>query len=292
MAKSFVTTRGRKTVRWSTLPAEKEMLSNDLLLVGNNTTDYSDMLLLECVKSITNNKEKIKEMTFLFNNRTLEFRARSEKLLKTHNTKVEDEGFKKYIESIRRYIWRTLGYKASESINMVSEIFFGITYFALVDIGDRSELVMASEEEIRTKFLNLGVPESELIHLHAVMLRTSYWMADSKFRLTDTMRNEITASRLNWLNKYPLEEIVLLSRVAKALGRKELTLYPKLTIASNIVYGVPLSTLKNAHDKGELFETAPMEKILSYPRYYNQTDSLTQICKYLSKQSINKEKTL
>ena len=75
MAKSFVTTRGRKTVRWSTLPAEKEMLSNDLLLVGNNTTDYSDMLLLECVKSITNNKEKIKEMTFLFNHRTMEFRT-------------------------------------------------------------------------------------------------------------------------------------------------------------------------------------------------------------------------
>ena len=289
MAKSFVTTRGRKTVRWSTLPAENEMLSHDLLLAGNNTTDYSDMLLLECVRTVLKNDEKTKVMAFLLSTNVKEFRGKAEFILKKYNNKVEVEGFKKFVEPIKRYIWKELGYKSVKAMDIVSKIFFGMGHYDVVNVPDRSDLSMASEEDIRNCLHLIGVPESELIHLHSIMLRTSYWIENSGFKFKDTMRNEITRSRLIWLDKYPLEELVLLGRVAFALGRRELHLYQKLTIASNIVYGVPLSTLRMAHDKGELYKTRPMEKILDYPRYYNHADQLIQICNYITNQPIIKE---
>lgn len=289
MAKSFVTTRGRKTVRWSTLPAENEMLSHDLLLAGNNTTDYSDMLLLECVRTVLKNDEKTKVMAFLLSTNVKEFRGRAEFILKKYNNKVEVEGFKKFVEPIKRYIWKELGYKSVKAMDIVSKIFFGMGHYDVVNVPNRSDLIMASEEDIRNCLHLIGVPMSELSHLHSIMLRTSYWIEDSGFKFKDTMCNEITRSRLIWLDKYPLEELVLLGRVAFALGRRELNLYQKLTVASNIVYGVPLSTLRMAHDKGELYKTRPMEKILDYPRYYNHADQLIQICNYITNHPIIKE---
>ncbi len=283
MLKNQITTRGRQTVRWSTLPAENEMLSHDLLLVGNDTTDYSDLLLLECVKSLTKNQNKIKELELAFHTRTILFREQAKNMLKNLRPRIKSEGFKHYITDIHTYLWRNSNMRPIESLDALTNVFLGIGHVELSNVSERSTLSIKDIDDIRLELVKLTVPDELLQDLPDIVMKLRLWLDDPTYRDKKTMEREIVDNRLIWLNLYPTEELVLLSRVSNSLGRKELNLYQKLTIASNIVYGVSLSVLSVKHKQGILFEPRPVDKILSYPRYYNRNQKLEQICSVIRK---------
>lgn len=287
MAKNRITTRGKQTVRWSTLPAENELLNTDLLLVARPYTDNSDLLLLECVKAITTRKADIGELVLLLKTNVSLFRKRSINLIKKYNLPNSYGSFNVAITEIKDYFWskKTEEFKLKQILDMIGKIYFGVErYSQIIEVNSIDDLKLNSDEFIQEELIKAGLPEEYHQFISKSIIKTKRWLETGWIDTPEHLTKEIIDSRLIWLNEYPLEEKILLARVSKSLGRGELNLYQKLTISSNMTYGVPLSELKRAHEDGNLYEIEDLDRIKNYPRFYNRHPKLNQIINFIKKQ--------
>lgn len=283
MAKSNVSTSGRQTVRWSTLPAESEIMSMDALLFGRNDAAFGDELLFKCLSALVKNPEKINRAKFLLNTSVLEFRQYFKKV--THNEVKQGavNGFKKATQEYKDYLWKIKGLKNQFCLNTLGNVFFGVSYQTLIKYPDRHALKIRTQEECHRDLLALDLSEELLEKLYDVRHELIEWVSDKTLFCKKTMMREIYEGSLSSLTGYPMLELMILNRVSRSASRGDRNRYQNLTIGCFITFGVPLSELMEKHDKGILFAIRSKEEILAFQNYRTDLMDLNQVLNYYFK---------
>lgn len=272
---------GARASRWSTLPALTEKLCEAELMYGTAYTDLSDKLLLANLKAMLDDDRVIKGAEILLTLDPFDFRKHYTQHERQYITKKTDVDFKAIVIGLNNYLQKTLGMNPVTAANGVSKIFFGLNHVQLTQIETLDELVLTDLPDCIQGFKTLGVPDTGLRTLTATHDALAEWLKEGIIYTTPFMMREIHRAKLNHLKDYGIVPLYILARLFKAVKTTYRTDYQAMSIASNILFGLPIGEIVHLHSVGQLQPIKSKESILSYPDYKNNVIRTKRIIHYL-----------